>query len=67
MGQTLMFAGIGKFFKTFVEMRQTGLDPRESYNIAIEAVQRDARVQSMVQEMANNAVDSKVSQLKGGK
>ena len=66
MGQTLMFAGIGKFFKVFVEMRHTGLDPKEAYNVAIEAVQRDSRVQSMVQDIATENIDKRVNKMKEG-
>ena len=59
--QGLLIGGVGTFVRTYAIARREANTPELAFRHALEQVNRDPRTQALVQQAANEAVDSKVA------
>ena len=65
LGNAVLFGGIGKLVFSYNEHRRTH-GSEESLALAFQAMYNDRRVQSLMGHAVNQAIDGKVSEMRGG-
>lgn len=64
LGNAVMFGGIGKLVFSYNKHRKEN-DPEKSLALAFQEMYNDRRVQSLMGHAVNQAIDGKVSQMRG--
>lgn len=63
IAQALLFGGIGKFFAFYNKARAQELDGPSAFQVALEEVYSDARIQGLIMTAVNNQVDGMAANL----
>jgi hypothetical protein len=64
LGNAVLFGGIGKLVFSYLGFRETN-EPEQSLALAFQKVYADRRVQNLMGHAVNQAIDGKVSQMRG--
>ena len=62
----MLFGGVGEFLKAYSTSRFQGLEAMESFKEGMKAVHNNPRMKRMFEGMTVQAVDGKVTDMKGG-
>jgi len=64
LGEAVMFGGLGKLVLMYNQFR-TENEPEQSLALAFKEMNEDRRVQNLMGQAVNTAIDSKVENMKG--
>lgn len=64
LGEAVMFGGIGKLVLMYNQFRNSN-EPEQSLAMAFKEMNSDRRIQNLMGQAVNNAIDMKVQNMKG--